>query len=141
MAAIAPQAVLTAQSFREALTRAFPGLDSRKPGPVALIALLDDGSLRTVAQCGHVPTETDVRSLQSDEAWAALVRALNGSDDVEVLVHADRTLVPVMLGSLLYGALEWQGACEEGFLPHEAPWRASEEFLPAVIQEVQGSPR
>ena len=132
----APCGDFTREEFSEALRRVLPGSQPSEALSVSLVALLDDGSLATVVAVGSDPQGDSGRLLWTDHDWAELVEA--GAVNPRPSCGGDRTLIPVMLGPILYGAIDWRGPCPQGALRCEVVERASEEFLASLIRRIHG---
>ena len=132
----APCGDLTQEEFLEALRRVLPGSRPAEALSVSLVALLDDGSLATVVAVGLDPQATHGRLLWSDDHWTDLVET--GSARARPSRGQGRTLIPVMLGPVLYGAIDWRGPCPTDALKGEVVDRASVEFLAPLIKRIHG---
>lgn len=132
----APCGDLTPEEFREALCQLLPGSRPSEAFSVSLVALLDDASLATLVAVGPDHGDSRRRLVWSDEAWADLLQGLHDSARPPDGRH--RTLIPVMLGPILYGVIDWRGPCLPDALPGDVVERASEAFLPPLINRIHG---
>ena len=93
-------------ALREALLRFSPGALTAEVGPIALVALLDDGTLWTVASVGSESGAPDSRSIWSESSWLALAREVHDLKEARLAPPNATTLLPITVDSVLYGALE-----------------------------------
>ena len=127
---------LTPEDFIEALGRVLPGSSPLSASSVALVALLDDGFLEAVVEWGtQHEAEGRRHLLWSDAEWAELIQL---GHEQHSLSTPGRTLVPVMLGPVLYGAIDWRGPLPSRALAGEVDQRAASEFLALLIKRIGG---
>ena len=126
----------TPEEFAETLRRVFPGSRLSDAVSVSLVALLDDGSLATVVTLGSDTRARHGSLLWSDPDWTDLLAT--ASTGARISHGRDRTLIPVMLGPILYGAIDWRGPWPQDPLRCEVVDRASEEFLASLIKRIHG---
>ena len=135
--AIVPEAEHDApapESFLRALSRVFPGSSPAAADSVTLVALLDDGCLEDLIALGTAPRASTSGLLWSDRDWAALARIPHGAG--EQAGDAERTLVPILLGPILYGAIDWRGPLPTESMDGGVHERAVAEFLDILISRV-----
>lgn len=130
----APCSDFTPEEFREALRRVLPGSRPSEALSVSVMALLDDGSLASVASLGSVPQVSQGRLLWCDDDWSNFVRS--GPDVPRIFMTQERLLVPVLLGPVLYGVIDWRGPQGQVILDADVHARAAEEFLPALAKRI-----
>ena len=134
---VAPGHSATSTDLVGALRRVFPAASPDAARYVAVVALLDDGTLETVAERGRQASGDPLDGLWGDEAWRELARVGREGFDIGIVSRSDRTLVPVMLGPILYGAIDWRGSAPSGPWPSDVIKRAADEFLELVIERVR----
>ena len=125
---------LTPEDFIDALGRVLSGSSPSSASSVALVALLDDGFLEAVVEWGiQHEGEGSRHLLWSDPDWSGLVQLGRAQRS---LGTRDRTLVPVMLGPVLYGAIDWRGPLPSQVLAGDVEQRAASEFLAPLIKRI-----
>lgn len=134
---VAPDDGVASADFVGALCRVFPAARPDAARYVAVVALLDDGTLETVVERGRQASGDTGDGLWRDDAWRELARVGREGVDIGVVSRSDRTLVPVMLGPVLYGAIDWRGSAPSGPWPSDVIERAAEEFLALIIERVR----
>ena len=132
----APCGDFTSEEFAETLRRVLPGSQPSDALSVSLVAVLDDGSLATIVTVGSETRARHGSLLWSDPDWTDLLAT--ASTGARISHGRDRTLIPVMLGPILYGAIDWRGPWPQDALRCEVVERASEELLASLIKRIHG---
>lgn len=125
------------RTFREVLLRLSPDALTAEAGAISLVALLDDGSLRTVASLGGELDQPDSRSIWSEGAWRTLAREAHELEDAYLPSPDGTILFPITVDSVLYGAIEWSGGTDAAKRHHVELQLAATELAPLVKAAVR----
>lgn len=125
------------RAFREVLLRLSPDALTAEAGPISLVALLDDGSLRTMASLGGELDQPDSRSIWSEGAWRALAREGHELENAWPPSPDGTILFPITVDSVLYGAIEWSGGTDAAEPHHVELQLAAAELAPLVEAAVR----
>ena len=125
------------RAFREVLLRFSPDALTAEAGPISLVALLDDGSLRTLASLGGEVDQPESRSIWSEGAWRALAREAHEVEEARLPSPDGIILFPVTVNSVLYGAIEWSGGMDAAQHHQDGFRLAAAELAPLVEAAVR----